>query len=266
MVVLISGATSGIGKTIAEQLHQEGYRVFGAGRRAEDFISNNGISMLKMDVTNDVSVQQAVQRIIQEVGRIDVLIQCAGQGAIGPIEEFTPEEIANVFNLNLLGILRVNKAVIPHMRNQNSGRIIHISSLAAEAGLPYQGVYCASKAALDVMTESLRMELKKFQIDICCIQPGDFKTEVVLHRKMPKLDSNSPYKEAFNRINSSATNKVESAPDPKIVAQKVIKILKRKKFKSKYRVGSGIERMMPKIKSIIPSGWFEKLLMKYYKL
>ena len=266
MVVLISGATSGIGKTIAEHLFIEGYRVFGSGRRTEDFISKNTISMLKMDVTDDISVQRAVQTIIQETGRIDLLIQCAGQGAIGPTEEFTPDEIANVFNLNLLGILRVNKAVIPHMRNQNGGRIIHISSLAAEAGLPYQGVYCASKAALDVMTESLRMELKEFNIDVCCIQPGDFKTEVVLHRKKPELDSKSPYKKAFDQINLSATNKVDSAPDPKMVAQKVIKILKQKKFKSKYRVGSGIELMMPRIKNIIPSVWFERLLMRYYKL
>ena len=266
MVVLISGGTSGIGKAIAELLNKEGHQVFAAGRRVEKQLSASGISTVKMDVTNVQSVKQAVETIIHEAGKINVLIQCAGQGAIGPMEEFSADEVAEVFNLNLLGILRLNKAVIPHMRQQNSGKIILISSLAAETGLPYQGVYCASKAALDVITESLRMEIKSFGIQACVLQPGDFKTEVAHHRQLPVLEKNSPYKEIFERINATSTSKVETAGDPVIVAKKVSKILKKRKLRPKYRVGSPVELIMPVVKSLIPSAWFEKLLMKYYEL
>jgi short-subunit dehydrogenase len=128
---------------------------------------------------------------------------------------------------NLYGILRVNQAIIPIMRQQGSGRIILISSLAAEAGLPFQSVYCASKAALDIMIESLCMEIKAFGIDACVLQPGDFKTEVAQHRKHPKFDSESPYRKAFEEINLNATNKVNVAEDPLKVARKASQLLKK---------------------------------------
>lgn len=266
MIVLISGGTAGIGAAIAEQMHKEGHQVFACGRRVENQISTEGISTLKMDVTNKESVNLAIDHLINETGQIDILIQCAGRGAIGPLEEFQTKEISEVFDLNLHGILRVNQAVLPHMRNQKHGKIILISSLAAEAGLPYQGVYCASKAALDIMVESLRMEIKAFGIEACVLQPGDFKTEVAQHRQLPKLDEQSPYRKIFKRINSDVTNKVETAGDPTKVAQKVSRILKKKRLKPKYRVGAPVELVMPVAKRILPAQWFEALLMKYYNL
>lgn len=266
MIVLISGGTAGIGAAIAKQMHKEGHRVFACGRRVENQISTDGISTLKMDVTNKESVNTAIDHLIGETRQIDILIQCAGRGAIGPLEEFQTEEISEVFDLNLYGILRVNQAVLPYLRRQKHGKIILISSLAAEAGLPYQGVYCASKAALDIMVESLRMEIKAFGIEACVLQPGDFKTEVAQHRQLPKLDKQSPYFSTFERINTSATSKVETSDDPSKVAQKVSRILKKKKLKPKYQVGAPIELVMPAVKRILPAQWFEALLMKYYNL
>ncbi len=266
MVIFITGGTSGIGKAIAELLYEEGHRIFVAGRRVEDKFSETAISFLKMDVTNDESVAQGINKLIEQTGRIDVLIQCAGQGAIGPIEEFPCENVAEVFNLNLLGILRVNQAVIPFMRKQNSGKIIQISSLAAEAGLPFQGIYCASKAALDIFNESMRMEIRPFGIQSCVIQPGDFKTDVSLHRKIPAPAKNSPYKQHMEDIVNTATEKVQTAADPVKVARKVSKIVKKSNLKPKYRVGSFTELIMPKVKQIVPAKWFERMLLRYYKL
>lgn len=266
MVVLISGGTSGIGAAIAKQLQKEGHRVFAAGRRVENNWESNEISTLKMDVTSKKSVDQAIDLLYRETGQIDAIIQCAGQGAIGPLEEFSIEDITSVFNLNLLGILRVNQAVLPLMRKQKQGKIILISSLAAESGLPYQSVYCASKAALDVMTEALRMEIHAFGIQACVLQPGDFKTEVSQHRKLPQLDEQSPYKRAFDHIHSDVTKKVDQAADPIQVAKKIGRLLKKKKLRPKYRVAGPIELAMPFVKAILPASWFEKMLMKYYGL
>ncbi|MGQ8336326.1 SDR family oxidoreductase [Sunxiuqinia sp. A32] len=266
MNIFIVGATSGIGKSIAEKLQFEGHRIFGFGRRVDDEINDNGISWIKMDVCKTESVHSAVKKATSEAGRIDVLIQCAGKGAIGPIESYTPEDIEDVFNLNILGIHRVNREIIPLMRNQANGKIILISSLAAESGLPFNGVYSASKAVLDIFTESLRMEIRQFGIQACVLQPGDFKTEVAQHRKIPDIAPDSPYKDQFERINKTATDKVEFAGDPEKVAIKISQLLKKRKLKPKYRVGSTIELIMPKAKTILPASWFEKLLMKYYKL
>ncbi len=266
MIVLITGGSAGIGAAIANQLQQEAHRIIVAGRRVKTNFSESGISTLQMDVTKKESVTTAITKLYNATKRIDVVIQCAGRGAIGPLEAFHTDEIADVFNLNLYGILRVNQAIIPIMRQQGSGRIILVSSLAAEAGLPFQSVYCASKAALDIMIESLRMEIKAFGIDAFVLQPGDFKTEVAQHRKLPDIDSKSPYKNAFKKINLNATNKVEMAGDPIKVARKVSQLLAKNRLAPKYRVGEPLELVMPWVKALLPASLFERLLMKYYGL
>ncbi len=266
MNIIITGATSGIGKSVAEYLVNQNHQVIGCGRSADDELNPEGLSWLKMDVTDQESVSQAIQKAAQHFEQIDVLIQCAGQGAIGPMETFTSEEIEAVFQLNVLGIQRVNKAVLPVMRKQGKGRIIMISSMASETGLPYNGVYCASKAALDVMTESMRFEIKQFGIEACVLQPGDFKTEVAVKRKQPKEVAGSPYQQQFDEINAKTIANVEHAGDPIRVAKKISTILKKKRLKPKYRVGAFLELIMPTVKVILPSSCFEKLIRSYYNM
>ncbi len=266
MNILITGATSGIGKSITTYLASRNHNVIGCGRRVEDEFGTGGVSWVKMDVTNSASVNQAVDKVYRKFGFIDVLIQCAGRGAIGPIEEFSPEDIDEVLQLNVYGIQRVNRAVLPHMREKGSGRILMISSLAAEAGLPYNGIYSASKAALDIMVESLCMEVKQFGVQACVIQPGDFKTDVAYNKKQASLSVNSPYKDQFERISKTTVENVETAGDPIAVAYKIEKILKKKYLKPKYRIGAPIEMIMPKVKTVLPSRWFQGLMLKYFKL
>ncbi len=266
MNILITGATSGIGKAIAYYLKDNGHNVIGFGRRVDDELKKTGLSWLKMDVTNQNSVNKAIDKAIVHFNQVDILIQCAGRGAIGPIETYTPEDIDEVLQLNVYGIQRVNRAVLPIMRKQGSGRLVFISSLAAEAGLPFNGIYSASKAALDIITESLSMEVKQFGIDACVVQPGDFKTDVAYNKKQSLVLDDSPYKEQFDRISKTTIENVENAGDPIRVAQKIEKIINKKKIKPKYRIGAPIEMIMPVVKNILPSRWFQSLMLMYFKL
>src|SRR5690606_4416360 len=157
-VVFITGASSGIGKAIAEHLQQKGFQVYGTSRNPQN--KKLSFPLVALDVTSQESIQAAVAQIISEVGKIDVLINNAGVGITGPIEETPDSEIKKAFNTNYFGPLQVIKAVLPHMREQRQGLIINITSIAGYMGLPFRGIYSASKGALELTTEAYRMELK----------------------------------------------------------------------------------------------------------
>jgi NAD(P)-dependent dehydrogenase (short-subunit alcohol dehydrogenase family) len=156
-VVLITGGSSGIGKSIGEFLHHKGFVVYGTSRNPERIL-NSIFPLLALDVRNTDTIQKAVAKIIATSGRLDIVINNAGVGITGPIEEIPMAEIKNNFETNLFGPIEVMKAVLPQMRAQKSGLIINITSIAAYMGLPYRGIYSASKGALELITEALRME------------------------------------------------------------------------------------------------------------
>ena len=162
-VILITGGSSGIGKSIGTFLHEKGNIVYGTSRNPEN-ISNSVFELLQLDVRDVESIKKCVSQVIQKSGRIDVLINNAGVGITGPLEEIPTEEIMNNFQTNLFGPIEVMKAVLPQMRQQKSGLIINVTSIAGYMGLPFRGVYSASKGALELITESLRMEVKQFGI------------------------------------------------------------------------------------------------------
>jgi NAD(P)-dependent dehydrogenase (short-subunit alcohol dehydrogenase family) len=158
-VVLITGGSSGIGKSIGEFLHQKGFIVYGTSRNPEKII-NSIFPLLTLDVRNNESIQFAIAKVIATSGRLDILINNAGVGITGPLEEIPTQEIKNNFETNFFGPIEVMKSVLPQMRSQNSGLIINITSIAGYMGLPYRSVYSASKGALELITEALRMEVK----------------------------------------------------------------------------------------------------------
>jgi len=164
-VVLITGGSSGIGKSIGEFLHQKGFTVFGTSRNPEK-VQNSIFPLVALDVRDVNSIQKAIAEVIEKAGRIDVVINNAGVGITGPIEEIPTEEIKNNFETNFFGPIEVMKAVLPQMRAQKSGLIINVTSIAGYMGLPYRGIYSASKGALELITEALRMETKSFGIHI----------------------------------------------------------------------------------------------------
>jgi len=176
-VVLITGGSSGIGKSVGEFLTEKGYLVYGTSRNPEN-ISNHPFRLIALDVNHKETILKAVHDIIAAEGRIDILINNAGMGITGAIEETPTDEMRNVFETNFFGAIEMMKAVLPQMRKQHSGLIINVTSIAGYMGLPFRGIYSATKGALEIVTEAIRMEVKDFGIEVTNVAPGDFATNI----------------------------------------------------------------------------------------
>lgn len=264
MVVLVTGASSGIGYVIAEHLSHKGHAVYGTSRSIQS--ENYSFTALKMDVTDKESVQKAVESILQIQGRIDVVINNAGIGIAGAMEHIAEEDIRQVLNTNVIGVFNVCKAVIPTMRSQQSGKIINISSIGSEMGLPYRAPYSASKAAVDRLTEAMRVELKHFGIQLCSIQPGGVATDIDKNRLKTPMPSNSPYSESFQRAMEVISNSVNNGINPEAMGLLVEKIITAKTLKRTYRIGKPKEKLAIFIKRLLPSNTFENILKKNYRI
>ncbi len=261
-VVLITGASSGIGKTTAEFLTQKGYIVYGSSRKIlQDKFTFN---MLQLDVNKVDTIQKAIAFVLKKEGRLDVLINNAGMGITGPIEETPTEEMRHVFNTNLFGAIEVMKAVLPQMRKQKSGLIINITSIAGYMGLPFRGIYSASKGAFEIVTEALRMEVKDFGIHVTNVAPGDFATNIAAGRYHTPVFEDSAYKEIYRKNLETMDAHVDSGSDPKQMAEKIFKIIQNPNPKIHYKVGSFMQKFSIVLKRILPDKMYEKLLMKHY--
>ena len=217
-IVLITGASSGIGKACAEYLNNKGYQVFGTSRKISSS-SINYCKMISMDVNNDDSVKRAIEYVIKKVNNIDILINNAGFGISGAIEDTSILKAKEQFETNFFGIHRVCKEVLPYMRKQGQGCIINISSIGGILGLPFQGFYCATKFALEGWTETLRMEVKPYGINVVLIEPGDIKTSFTKSReKITASLKNSAYKENAKNAIQIVEKDEQGGPLPEKVA------------------------------------------------
>lgn len=264
-VVLITGGSSGIGKSIGEFLLSKGYVVYGTSRNPERYESSK-IKLVALDVADAISIEKAIQIVIEDTGRIDVLINNAGAGITGPIEEIPDEEIKRNFETNLFGPINVIKAVLPQMRQQNSGLIINITSIAGYMGLPYRGIYSASKGALELITEAFRMEVKDFNIHMTNVAPGDFATNIAAGRYTAPVVDGSPYKEVYESTLNLMNEHVDSGENPEIMAKVIYKIINTSSPKIHYKVGAFMQKFSVVLKRVLPDKAYEKMLMKHYKL
>lgn len=264
-VVLITGGSSGIGKAIGEYLHQKGFTVYGTSRNPER-ITNSVFPLLQLDVRSSNSIQNAVSAIIEKSGRVDVVINNAGVGITGPLEELVTQEIRNNFETNFFGPIEVMKAVLPQMRLQKSGLIINITSIAGYMGLPYRSVYSASKGALELITEALRMEVKSFGIDITNVAPGDFATNIASGRYHAPVLKGSAYEKTYSKTLNLMNNHVNEGSNPEAMASAIYSIIESPSPKIHYKVGSFIQKFSIVLKRILPDQQYEKMLMKHYKL
>jgi NAD(P)-dependent dehydrogenase (short-subunit alcohol dehydrogenase family) len=264
-VVLITGASSGIGKSIGTFLHEKGFIVYGTSRNPES-VMNSIFTLLPLDVRNTESINATVQKIIQLSGRLDVVINNAGVGITGPIEEIPSQEIKNNFETNFFGPIEVMKAVLPQMRSQKSGLIINITSIAGYMGLPYRGIYSASKGALELITESLSMEVKSFGINITNVAPGDFATNIASGRFHAPVIKDSAYEVSYGTTLKIMDEQVNSGNNPIEMAQAILDIIQTENPKIHYKVGSFIQKFSIVLKRILPDKVYEKMLMNHYKL
>lgn len=264
-VVLITGGSSGIGKAIGEFLHQKGFTVYGTSRNPER-ITNSVFPLLQLDVRNPETIQNTVSAIIAKSGRVDVVINNAGVGITGPLEEIPTQEIRNNFEINFFGPIEVMKAVLPQMRLQKSGLIINITSIAGYMGLPYRSVYSASKGALELITEALRMEVKSFGIDITNVAPGDFATNIASGRYHAPVLKGSAYEKTYGETLDLMNSHVSQGSNPEAMAYAIFNIIESPSPKVHYKVGSFLQKFSIVLKRILPDHQYEKMLMKHYKL
>lgn len=264
-VVLITGGSSGIGKSIGEFLHQKGFIVYGTSRNPEKVL-NSIFPLVALDVRDVESIHLAVAQIIQSTGRLDVVINNAGVGITGPLEEIPMEEIKNNFDTNFFGPIALMKAVLPQMRQQKSGLIVNITSIAGYMGLPYRSVYSASKGALELITEALRMEVKSFGIQITNVAPGDFATNIAAGRFHAPIIQGSDYERAYGSILKTMDEHVDSGSNPNEMAEAVFQIIQDKNPRIHYKVGAFMQKFSIVLKRILPDTVYEKMLMNHYKL
>jgi NAD(P)-dependent dehydrogenase (short-subunit alcohol dehydrogenase family) len=264
-VVLITGGSSGIGKSIGDFLHAKGFVVYGTSRNPE-MILGSVFPLITLDVRNKESIQKAVSEILSKSGRIDIVINNAGVGITGPIEEIPTEEIQNNFETNLFGPIEVMKAVLPPMRSQKSGLIINITSIAGYMGLPYRGIYSASKGALELITEALRMEVKSFGIHVTNVAPGDFATNIAAGRFHAPLIKGSAYEIPYGNTLKTMDDHVDSGSNPNEMAVAIFKIIQIQKPKVHYKIGAFMQKFSIVLKRILPDKVYEKMLMNHYKL
>ena len=262
-IILVTGGSSGIGKAIGEYLADKGYTVYGTSRDISKHPESK-FRLLTLDVTNNDQINSCINQIINLEGRIDVLINNAGVGITGPLEETPEEEIHKHFKTNLYGPINMIKAVLPFMRKERNGLIINITSIAGYVGSPFRSIYSAGKAALDLISETLNMETKEFKINVVSIAPGDYLTNIPKGRFHSPVKEESPYKNSYKKGLETINKHIDSGADPKIIGKLVYKILNSRNPKKKYLSGSFIETLAPFLKFILPQRLFEYIVMKNY--
>jgi NAD(P)-dependent dehydrogenase (short-subunit alcohol dehydrogenase family) len=262
--ILITGASSGLGQGIAKFLAEKGHNVYGTSRKT--LPAQNSVKMLLMDVNDEESISNAIATVVEETGKIDVLINNAGLGLAGVAEHLQNEDMQKVFATNVFGLLNVCQQVLPVMRKHQDGMIINISSIGSEMGLPYRGGYSASKAAVDRLTEAMRMEVKQFGIKVCIVQPGDIQSNINANRVTSPVPEGSPYKEKFDIAHKGMNEGVAHGLDPFTFGPVIEKIIRKKNPSIYYRVGKPTEKLSVLIKRMIPGKQFEKILMKHFDL
>ena len=267
-VVLITGASSGIGKICAEHLHTRGYRVYGTSRRAAQAPSPpaDSFQLIAMDVTSEDSVAQALQSILSREGRLDVVFNNAGDGIAGSVEDTSIEEARQQLDTNFFGVLRVCRAALPILRRQGAGLIVNVSSLGGLVGLPFQGLYSASKFAVEGMSEVLRMEVRPFGVRVALIEPGDFRTGFTAQRrKVLAAQHDSAYTERFGKALAVMERDETHGADPLAVARLLERIINTRSPRPRYKVGGFFQTLsVGLLRKILPQKVFECLLMASY--
>ena len=264
-VVLVTGASSGIGEDTARRLQALGYIVYGAARRTDRLqaLAADGIRPLAMDVTDDASMSAVVNRILEETGRIDVLVNNAGYGSYGAIEDVPIDEARRQFEVNVFGLGRLTQLVTPHMRTQGSGTIINISSMGGKLTTPLGGWYHATKYAVEALSDALRMELRPFGIDVVVVEPGGIRTEwaSIAADHLEAAAEGSAYAAQIRAVAGamrSESNARRYSP-PEVIARTVGKIVTARRPRTRYAVGFMAKPLIA-ARRVLPDRAFDQLI------
>lgn len=266
-VILLTGASSGIGFDTATRLAKQGHKVYGAARRIDKMqpLKELGVTPIKMDVTDDASMIAGVNAVLEAEGRIDVLVNNAGYGYFGAIENVSMEEARKQLEVNVFGLARLTQLVIPHMRQQGSGRIVNLASIAGKLALYFGGWYHVSKFAVEGFSDALRMELKPFGIDVVIIEPGGIRTEwgVIAADHLAESSKGTVYEQAAlneaNAMKYTYTRAGKLLSPPSVIAKAICKGVSRRHPKARYRTGMGSHSLVF-LHWLLPSKWWDGLM------
>ncbi|MDP9055143.1 MAG: SDR family oxidoreductase [Acidobacteriota bacterium] len=261
-VVLVTGASSGIGSACALYLAARGYRVYGASRSGT---CDAPVEPLAMDVTVDGSVEAAVNHVFAREGRIDIVVNNAGISMAGAVEDTSLEEARAQFEVNFFGVLRVCRAVLPILRARRAGYLVNVGSIGGLVAVPFHGLYSASKFAIEGVTESLRMEAGPLGVRVVLIEPGDHRTALTARRQMTAESQTNPaYRERFRMAAARMAQDEQNGPAPEAVARLLHKIVNNPRPRLRYTVGPVPERAAVWLKRLAPYSMVEKAMRFYY--
>ena len=249
---------------MAQRLSQDGHKVYGTYRRDSDPIPD--VTYIKADVRDEDSLKSAVNQVLEAEGRIDTLISNAGMGVGGPLEFTSIDDARLQMDVNFMGMVRLLNQVVPIMRSQRHGHIICISSIGGLMGLPYQGMYSASKFAIEGYCEALRLELRQFGIKVTVINPGDFSTGFTAQRnKVCNPEAMAAYP-GYAQSMQSIEHDENSGLKPDYLARRISKIVRKKHPRNRYIIATLVQKASVLLKAILPARWFDCILASYYKL
>lgn len=264
-IILITGASSGFGKFTAQMLSEQEHIVYGTSRKPSENMNN--VKMLVVDVTSPLSIRQAVEQIISEQGRIDVLINNAGIGIGGALELATEDEVSKQMNTNFFGVVNMCREVLPLMRKARKGKIINISSIGGVMGIPYQGFYSASKFAVEGYSEALALEVHPFHIKVCLVEPGDFNTGFTDNRNISEQTRlNADYRESFLKSLEIIEKEERNGCHPRKLAAAICKIVARKNPPFRTKVGPLVQVLFAKSKRWLPDSVMQYALRIFYAI
>lgn len=263
---LVTGASSGIGKSTVELLLSAGATVYAAARRVEKMndLEKMGAHVVKMDVTDEASLVSNVNSVLQKKGSIDILINNAGYGSYGAIEEVPIDEARRQFEVNIFGLARLTQLVLPKMRQNHYGKIVNISSMGGKIYTPFGGWYHATKHALEGFSDCLRLETEPFGIGVVVVEPGGIATEwgIIAAENLKKTSGRGVYAEAANKTANAMADRYASnqLTDPAVIARVILKAVTARKPKTRYAAGYGAKPVMF-LRWLLPDRWFDKIIL-----
>ena len=266
-VILITGASSGIGFDAARALARQGYKVYAAARRVErmELLREAGVVPVRMDVTDEASMRAGVDAVLEQEGRIDVLVNNAGYGYFGPVETVSMEEARRQLEVNVFGLARLSQLVLPAMREQGSGRIINVASVAGKSVLYYGGWYHVTKYSVEALSDAMRMELKPFGIDVVIIEPGLIRTDWghIAADHLEESTVGTAYAETGGNMakNMHYMYDLKWPAGPRVVTRALLRAVKSRRPKVRYRIGTGAGSLVF-FHWLLPSRWWDAINRK----
>jgi NAD(P)-dependent dehydrogenase (short-subunit alcohol dehydrogenase family) len=270
-VILITGCSSGIGRATAVEAVARGHRVFASARNPVDLADLEGsgrLSALRLDVTDPDSIHAAVEAVQARAGRIDALVNNAGYGQYGAVEEITPAEWRAQFDVNFFGAIETTRAVLPVMRALGGGTIVMVSSVAGKISIPFASPYCSSKHALEAVADALRVEVSRFGIRVVLVEPGPIETrfgERVRSTVGPLLARPGPYRESYAGAERAMDGDFQKGKLPaRSVGRVILDAIESRRPRARYRV-TGLARVLIPVSRVMPDGWMDALMRRSLK-